>query len=65
MFNSKLRKSVRLLNRFIYLYYRKQLKEIKVGFVNRLSEFTEAAHKKPEGQRNPEERAAIGTSLFT
>lgn len=40
MFNSKLRKSVRLLNRFIYLHYRKVLKEIKNSFVNRLSEFS-------------------------
>ena len=51
MLYSKLRKSVRQLNRFSYLYYRKTLKEIKISFINRLIEFTEAAYKKPENER--------------
>ena len=35
-----------------------------MSFVNRLSEFSEAAHKKAEADRNPNELAAIGTSFF-
>lgn len=40
MFNSKLRKSVRFLNRFIYLYYRKQFKQINNSFITTLSNFS-------------------------
>jgi hypothetical protein len=54
MLYSKLRKSVRQLNRFSYLYYRKQLKQIKISFINRLIEFTEATYRKVLRERTQE-----------
>jgi hypothetical protein len=40
MLYSKLRKAIRQLNRFVFLYYRKEIKEIKLNFIYRLIEFT-------------------------
>lgn len=59
MLYSKLRKAIRQLNRFIFLYYRREIKEIKLTFVYRLIEFTENAYKKEEGLRNEMELLAI------
>ena len=61
MLYSKMRKTVRQLNRFSYIYYRKSLKQIKLTFVNRLIDITETAYKKAEKDRSPAESAAIGT----
>ena len=58
-----MRKSVRLLNRFSYIYYRRSLKQIKLTFVNRLIDITESAYKKVEKDRTAAERIAIGNLL--
>ena len=52
MLYSRMRRSVRLLNRFIFLNYRKQLKEINISFIYRLIDFTEKSYKKTENSRN-------------
>jgi hypothetical protein len=51
MLYSKMRKSIRQLNRFSYCFYRRQLNEIKVGFIYRLIEFTENTYHKEEEER--------------
>lgn len=60
MLYSKMRKSVRQLNRFSYIYYRRSLKQIKLTFVNRLIDITQSAYKKVENDRTPAELTAIG-----
>jgi hypothetical protein len=52
MLYSRMRRSVRLLNRFIFENFRKQLKEIKISFIYRLIDFTEKSYKKPLSYRN-------------
>jgi hypothetical protein len=47
-----MRKSVRQLNRFGYIYFRRQLKPIKLSFVNRLIDITETAYKKTDPERS-------------
>lgn len=59
MLYSRMRRSVRLLNRFIFDNYRKQLKEIKISFIYRLIDFTEKSYKKSEGNRNEQEKISI------
>jgi len=60
MLYSKMRKSVRQLNRFSYIYFRRVLKQIKLSFVNRLIDITETAYKKVEIERTETEKTAIG-----
>lgn len=62
MLYSKLRKSIRQLNRFAYEHYRKQLKEIKISFIYRLIEFTENSYRKTPQERNPQENTALCTN---
>lgn len=47
-----MRKSVRQLNRFSFLYFKRVLKQIKLSFVNRLIDITETAYKKIEEERS-------------
>lgn len=61
MLYSRMRRSVRLLNRFIFLNYRKQLKEINISFIYRLIDFTEKSYKKVEHSRNLQENISIRT----
>jgi hypothetical protein len=46
MLFSILRKSVRQLNRFRYIFYRRVIKEIQIGFIYKISDFTENIYKK-------------------
>jgi len=64
MLYSKMRKSVRQLNRFSYIYFRRVLKQIKLSFVNRLIDITETAYKKVEIERTETEKTAIGILFF-
>ena len=59
MLYSRMRRSIRLLNRFIFDNYRKQLKEIKISFIYRLIDFTEKSYKKPLTYRNDQENISI------
>jgi hypothetical protein len=59
MLYSKLRKAIRQLNRFLFIYYRKEIKEIKLNFIYRLIEFTENAYKRDAAERNDMEMLAI------
>jgi len=65
MLYSRMRRSVRLLNRFIFLNYRKQLKEINISFIYRLIDFTEKSYKKTENSRNEQENISIRNSTLT
>lgn len=64
MLYSRMRRSVRLLNRFIFLNYRKLLKEINISFIYRLIDFTEKSYKKMENSRNQQECISIRTLPF-
>lgn len=59
MLYSRMRKSVRQLNRFVHNRFRKELKPIKISFINRLIEVTESAYKQPENERNEQQIKAI------
>lgn len=45
MLYSRMRKSIRLLNRFILENYKNSVKEIKIAFIYRLIHFTEKSYK--------------------
>ena len=61
MLYSRMRKSVRQLNRLVYGFFKKELKQIKISFINRLIEITEAAYRKPLSDRSVDENTAIST----
>ena len=59
MLYSRMRKSIRLLNRFILENYKSSIKEIKIAFIYRLIHFTEKSYKKTLGARNEQENISI------
>jgi hypothetical protein len=59
MLYSRMRKSIRLLNRFILENYKNSIKEIKIAFIYRLIHFTEKSYKKTMGCRDEQENIAI------
>lgn len=65
MLYSKMRKSVRQLNRFIYNCFKRELKQIKISFINWLIEITEGAYKKVENNRTKEEITAVSKDVIT
>ena len=65
MLYSRMRKAVRQLNRFAYCFFRRELKEIKLAFVNRLVDITEGAYKKTPADRSEADLASICTFQIT
>ena len=59
MLYSRMRKSIRLLNRFILENYKNSIKEIKIAFIYRLIHFTEKSYKQNMGGRNEQENISI------